>query len=156
MPRAAIPIVFMLLFLRVCADASDKKPVTFQTVAMGEIEDTAATKAGFRTKLWSFAHFGFTTFKASVGNTLTVFYDDFNKAEEAKRFLNWKLSKAFEVLSQTTKTDPNGRPAEYHVELVPEAQRSDVEVMWVVGTAVHWIRARTLEDARELERQYRN
>jgi hypothetical protein len=137
------------------AARADEKPLTFRTIAMGEIDDTRATSAGFCTRSWSYAHFGMTLFKVSNGNALTVYYGDFIKPEEAKRFLDWKANKSFKVLSQSTKTDPNGKSIEYRMELVPESDRADVELMWVVGVAVHWIHARTLQDAVELERQYR-
>jgi hypothetical protein len=151
---AAIAVV--LLLSGVSAKCTDKEPLTFQNAAMGEIEDKAATNAGFRTRSWSGAHFGFTTYKASNGSALAVYYDDFNKPEEAKRFLDWKAAKAFKVLSQSTKKDTDGKPIKYRVELVPASDRSDVEVMWVVGVAVHWISARTLDDALAFEKLYRD
>ena len=152
---AGTAIAAVLLLSGVSAKCTDKKPLTFQMVAMGEIEDKAATNAGFQTRWWSGAHFGFTGYKASNGNALAIYYDDFDKPEEAKRFLDWKAAKAFKVLSQSTKRDTDGKPIEYRVELVPESDRSDVEVMWVVGVAVHWIYARTVDDALVLEKLYR-
>ena len=122
---------------------------------MGEIEDTNATKAGFHTRWWSNAHFGFTAFKASNGNSLTVFYDDFTTPEEAKRFLDWKVENSAKVLSRSTKTDADGKPIEFRAELLPESGPAYVEVIWVVGVAVHWIRASSIDDALELEKQYR-
>ena len=77
-----------------------------------------------------------------------VLYDDFTTAEEAKRFFEWKSGRAFKVLKKTTKTDAKGKTIEYHAELVPEDDHSEVEVMWVVGVSVHMVRARSLEDAR--------
>jgi hypothetical protein len=64
--------------------------------------------------------------------------------------------KAFKVLSQSTKRDTDGKPIKYRVELIPASDRADVEVMWVVGGAVHWISARTLDDALALEKLYRD
>src|SRR5215467_8977259 len=98
------------------AASANEKPLTFRTISMGEIEDTQATKAGFRTRGWSHAHFGVTLFKASNGNALEVFYDDFDKPVEAKRFMDWKAKKSRKILSQSTKTDPNGKIIEYRVE----------------------------------------
>lgn len=155
MSHTMTAIAVVLLLSGVSAKCTDKKPLTFQKVAMGEIEDKAATNAGFQTRWWSGAHFGFTGYKASNGNALAIYYDDFDKPEEAKRFLDWKAAKAFKVLSQSTKRDTDGKPIEYRVELVPESDRSDVEVMWVVGVAVHWIHARTVDDALVLEKLYR-
>jgi len=156
MPRTMAAIAVGLLLSGVWAKCTDKKPLTFQNVAMGEIEDKAATNAGFQTRWWSGAHFGFTAYRASNGNSLAVYYDDFNKPEEAKRFLDWKADKAFKVLSKSTKRDVDDKPIEYRVELVPDSDRSDVEVVWVVGVAVHWIHARTLDYALVLEKLYRN
>ena len=121
---------------------------------MGEIEDKEATKAGFHTKGWTGAHFGFTSFKASNGKGLLVIYDDFETREEAKRFFDWKVERSFRVLSKTAKTDPNGN-AEYRAELTPELNHQGVELMWVVGRSVHVVRADNLEDASEFEQWYR-
>jgi hypothetical protein len=129
-------IAVMLLLSGFSARCADKKPLTFKNASMGEIEDMVATNAGFQTRGWSGAHFGFTTYKASNGNTLAVYYDDFNKPEEAKRFLDWKVDKGFKVLSQSTNRNADGKSTEYRVELVPQSGRTDVEVMWVVGVTV--------------------
>ncbi len=98
MSHTMTAIAVVLLLSGVSAKCTDKKPLTFQKVAMGEIEDKAATNAGFQTRWWSGAHFGFTGYKASNGNALAIYYDDFDKPEEAKRFLigkQLKLSKCF-------------------------------------------------------------
>jgi hypothetical protein len=149
---AAIAVV--LLLSSRSAKCADKKPLTYQRVAMGEIEDKAATSAGFHTRRWPEAHFGFTTYKASNGNALMVFYDDLDTPEDAKRFLDWKSGKAFKVLAINENRDADGKPIKYRVELVPESDRSNVEVMWVVGVTVHWINARTLDDALAFEKLY--
>jgi hypothetical protein len=155
MHRTIAATTVALLLSGVPAECAHKKALTFQSGSMGEIEDKPATDAGFHTRWWSVAHFGFTVLKASNGSTLTVYYDDFTKPEEAKRFLDWNADKSFKVLSRSTKTHADSKQIEYRAELVPEWDHSDVEVMWVVGVAVHWIDAPTLEDALELERQYR-
>ena len=95
-------------------------------------------------------------FRASDGNALTVYYDDFAKPDEAKRFFDWKAGKASQVLLRSMQTDADGKPVEYRAEFVPERKRRYVEVMWVVGVAVHWIGASNLDDALELEWQYRH
>jgi len=86
---------------------------------------------------------------------LIIFYDDFTTAEEAKRFFEWKSGRAFKVLTKTSKRDAKGKTTEYHAELVPEDDHSDVEVIWVVGVSVHIVRDRNLADARIFEKQYR-
>jgi hypothetical protein len=123
---------------------------------MGEIEDKDATKAGFRTKGWTEAHFGFTSFKTSNGRGVLVIYDDFQSREEATRFFEWKVGRAFRVLSKTVKTDSTGNAVEYRAELSPAASDQDKEVMWVVGLSMHVISATNLDDALELERWYRH
>jgi hypothetical protein len=145
-------IAAALLLSGVSAQCTDKESLTFRVVAMGEIEDKAATNAGFHTQSWSGAHFGVTTYKAPHGSALAAYYGDFDNPEEAKRFLDWKAATAFKVLSQSTKRDTNGKPVKYRVELVPASDRPDVEVVWVVGVAVHWISARTLDDALAFEK----
>ena len=145
-------LAVMLLLSSLSARSADN----YRCVAMGEIDDKAATNAGFQTKGWSYAHFGFTACKASNGNGWTVFYDDFDKPAEAQRFLDFKAGSAFKVLSRSTKKDADGKPVKYRVELIPKADRSEVDVMWVVGVTVHWITARSLEDATAFEKLYGN
>jgi hypothetical protein len=132
-------------------------PLTFQNVAMGEIEDKRATEAGFRTHGWPQAHFGFTVFKEPDGTALTVYYDDFASPDEAKQFFNWKAHEASQVLWRDTQTDADGKPIayRYRAEFSPHRRRHYVEVMWVVGAAVHWIESADVKDALELEGQYR-
>jgi hypothetical protein len=156
MSRAMAAIAGVLLLSSLLANGADKKVLTYKIVVMGEIEDKAATKAGFHTKWWPDAHFGFTTYKASDGSALAVYYDDFDRPEDGKRFLDWKAANAFKVLSQSTKRNARGKPVKYRVELIPESDRSNVEVMWVVGAAVHWISARTLDGALAFEKLYGN
>jgi hypothetical protein len=91
--------------------ADQVNPLTFQNVAMGEIEDKPATEAGFRTRGGSDAHFGFTVFKTSHSNALTVYYGDFANSDEAKRFFDWKAHQAPQVW-RDTRTDADGKPIE--------------------------------------------
>lgn len=137
--------------------ANQVNPLTFQNVAMGEIQDKLATEAGFRTRGWSYAHFGFTEFKIPKGNALTVYYDDFVNPDEAKRFFDWKARKASQILWRDTQTDADGNPIEYRysAEFASRGKRRSVEVMWVVGATVHWIDSADLAEADELEGQYR-
>lgn len=132
------------------------KPLRFQLVSMGEINDTEATNAGFRTHWWDEAHFGFNSYKASDGEGLILFYDDFTNAEEATRFFEWKSGRAFTILERTSKRNTKGKTTEYHAELVPGDDHSDFEVIWVVGISVHIVRDRKLADARIFEKQYRH
>lgn len=156
MRRAIATISIPFLLSPVPANGQGKKPLTFEVLSMGEIKDKAATDAGFKTKLWSYAHFGFTEFRASNGSGAMVYYDDFSTPEEAKKFLDWSTARAFKVLSQSTKTDAHGKPMEYRAAFIPDYNHSLVERMWVVGTDVHWIRASTLQDALKLEKWYRH
>lgn len=133
------------------------RPLTFQNGAMGEIEYNPATKAGFQTRGWHSAHFGFSLFKTPDGNALTVYYDNFATPDEAKRFFDWKAQKASQVLWRDTETDADGKPVghRYRAEFAPQGKQRYMEVMWVVGASVHWIDAADLHEAIELEGQYR-
>jgi len=133
------------------------QPLTFQNGAMDEIGYKPATEAGFQTRGRHDAHFGFTVFKLPNGNALTVYYDDFATPDEAKRFFDWKAQRASQVLWRDTKTDADGKPVgyRYRAESAPHGKRRDMEVMWVLGAAVHWIDAADLREAIELEGQYR-
>lgn len=137
--------------------ADHVKPLTFQNVARGEIEYKAATEAGFRTRGWPLAHFGFTVFKASTGKAVTVNYGDFANADEAKRFFDWKAHKASLILWRSTQTDGDGKPIgyRYRADVAPQRKRRYVEFMWVVGVAVQWIASADFDEALELEGQYR-
>lgn len=136
--------------------ADHVKPLTFHNVAKGEIEYKRATEAGFRTREGD-AHFRFTVFKADNGKALTVYHDDFANPDEAKRFFDWKVQKASQVLWRDTQTDGGGKTIgyRYHAELPPQRKRRYLEFMWVVGTAVQWIDSAELDYAMELEGQYK-
>jgi len=130
---------------------------TFQKVEMGDIEYKPATAAGFRTRGGPDAHFGFTVFKTASGSALTLYYGVFANPDEAKRFFDWKANKASQVMWRDTQADALGKPIEYRyrAEFAPQQKPRFAEVMWVVGGAVHWIDSADLEDAVELEGQYR-
>jgi len=123
---------------------------------VGEIDISEATNAGFRTHGWPDAHFGFAALKASNGEGLTVYYGDFDTAEEARRFLDWKASNSFKLISRSTEKDANSNLIEYRAQVLPELDRTDLELIWVVGMSVHWIRGHTLKNALELERQWKH
>jgi hypothetical protein len=137
--------------------ADQVHPLTFQNVAIGEIEDKPATEAGFRTRGWPHAHFAFTVFKAANGRALTVYHDNFANPDEAKRFFDWKAHKASQVLWRSTQTDGDGKPIgyRYRAEVAPQRKRRHLEFMWVVGAAVQWIDSADLDEALDLEGQYR-
>lgn len=154
MNRAITAIAAAALLVQTLAVCAQEKSLTFKNRSMGEIDDTQATKAGFRSPAFGYAHFGFTNFKASNGEALMMLYGEFRNPEEAKHYFDWKVGRASKVLSQAMKTNHKDMTSEYRAELVPESDHSGVEVMWVVGVAVHVIRARKLADALELESQY--
>lgn len=137
--------------------ADHVNPLTFHNLETGEIEYKAATEAGFRTRGWPHAHFGFAVFKASTGKAVTVNYGDFATPGEAKRFFDWKAHKASLVLWRDTQKDGNGNPIgyRYRAEVAPQRKRRNVEFLWVVGVAVQWIDSADFDEALELEGQYR-
>ena len=155
MNRIIRAIAAAALLVQTLAVRAEDKSLIFKSGSMGEINDTQATKAGFHSPVFSYAHFGFTNFKASNGESLMVLYGDFRNPEEANRFLDWTVGRAFKVLSPVTTTHAKDT-TEYRAEIVPESNHSGVEVIWVIGVAVHRIRARKLADALELESQYRH
>jgi len=154
MNRAITAIASAVLLVQTLAVRAEERSLTFKNGSMGEIDDAQATKAGFRSPVFDYAHFGFTNFKASNGETLMMLYGDFRSPEEAKHYFDWKVGRASKVLSQAMKTNQKDMRTEYRAELVPESDHSGIEVMWVVGATVHVIRARKLADALELEREY--
>ena len=150
MNRALSAIAVATLLLQILAVRAEEKPLTFESGSMGEIDDTQATKAGFRSPVFGYAHFGFTNFKASNGDGLMVLYGDFRNPEEARRYLDWKVGRSAKILSKAAKTGTT----ETRVEIVPDSDHSEVDVVWVVGPVVHVICAHELSDALELEKQY--
>ena len=154
MNRIIAAIAAASLLLQTLAVRAEDKSVVFKSSgSMGEINDTQATKAGFRSPVFSYAHFGFTNFKASNGESLMVLYGDFRDPEEARRYLDWRVGRASKVLSPVMTTHVKDA-TEYRAEIVPESNHSAVDVIWVVGVTVHVIRAKNLASALELERQY--
>lgn len=113
MNRALGAIAVATLLLQVLVVRAEEKSLTFERRSMGEIDDTQATKAGFRSPVFGYAHFGFTNFKASNGDGLMALYGEFRNAEEARRDLDWKVGRASKILSRSAKT----RTTETRVEL---------------------------------------
>ena len=153
----------LLLYTVLMFSASLASPTAFNKensirvdfVSVGQINDTQATDAGFHTRGSSVAHFSFDSYRAANGDLLTVLYHDFDTPEEARRFFEWKVGRAFKVLAQEDKTDAASESTLYRAEFVPERDHSQVELMWVGGGSVHIVRARNLEYARGLEKLYR-
>ncbi len=107
-----------LLFLASLAAGDDKKTLTFSLTVMGEIEDTAATKAGFHTSHFNTTHLGFHTYEASDGEKVFSHSGHFTDKFEAQRYYDWNLDhRAAEVVRRGDKPDRDGsavgRRAEY-------------------------------------------
>ena len=154
MNRVITAIAAAALLVQAPAVCAEDKSLIFKDGSMGEIDDTQATKAGFRSPVFGYAHFGFTNFKTANGEPLMMLYGDFRNPEEAKHYFDWKVGRASKVFSQATKTNQKDMTTEYRAEFVPESGHRGVEVMWVAGVTVHAIRAQKLTDALELESQY--
>ncbi len=136
-------------------DSDETKPLTFSLTLMGEIEDTAATKAGFHTSYFRTAHLGFSEFKASDGEKVVIHHGYFETADEARRFFDWTLEKrAAHVVRQGDKVDRHGKTVGQRAEylLKSDSKTKTWVVMWTDGVSFSLVTAPTLECALELEK----
>jgi hypothetical protein len=127
----------------------------FRPTIAGEIDDGDATKAGFHTVSSSRTHLGFTGYEG-CGQTMTVQYGEFSSSQEAKRFFDWKVSKALKVFTQGTKADSDGKQIGYRAEVMVGPKQDALALMWTHGAMFRVIYSRSLTSARTLERQYGN
>ncbi len=109
------------MLLAALAVAQERNPITFRLTLMGEIEDTAGTKAGFHTSYFRTTHLGFNEYDASNGEKVAINNGEFTSAEEARRYFDWMLkSWAAESIRQGDKLNPDGknvgRRAEFSVK----------------------------------------
>jgi hypothetical protein len=156
-PVAAM--VGVVLLLASLAVGDDKQPLTFHLTVMGEIEDTAATKAGFHTANFRTTHLGFHKYEASDGEQVFIDNGDFKYADEAARYFDWTLEKkAAQVVTEEDKRGPDGKAVGRRAEFLAKSATKEKTwvVMWTEGERFHLISAPTLECALVLERQSRN
>lgn len=89
----------------------------FRATLAGEIDDGEATKAGFHTARSSRTHLGFTVYEG-CGENMTVTYAEFSSSQDANRYLNWNMSKALKVFTQSSKADSDGKQIGYRAEVL--------------------------------------
>jgi len=126
---------------------STGKRLEFRIVMMGEMIDEEATKAGFRTPLFSDGtHLGFTDFDASDGVRV--------HAEEAKRYFDREVAGSSRILAQGKRTDPKGKSVGYRAEVLLAPDQKESAVMWTNGAMFRRIISKSLPDAMELAKRY--
>ena len=135
-------------------EESVSKTLKFRVVVMGESVDREAAKAGFRTAGSSETHLSFTLFDASDGEKLQIQTAQFLSDEEAKRYFDWTVARAYKVFHQGTKTDAKGRSVGHRAEVMVDPHQKDLAVMWTDGASFRQILAYSLADAEELEKRY--
>jgi hypothetical protein len=136
-------------------DKSTGKRLEFRIVMMGEIIDEEATKAGFRTPLFSDeTHLGFTDFEASNGETVHAEDCEFRSPEEAKRYFDWRVSRSSKVLTQSIKADSKGKSVGFRAEVLLAPDQKQSAVMWTNGATFRQILSKSLADAMELAKRY--
>jgi hypothetical protein len=86
--RAITAIAAAALLAQTPAVRAEDKSLTFKARSMGEIDDTQATKAGFRSPVFGYAHFGFTNFKASNGEPLMVLYTATSETQKKRSIVS--------------------------------------------------------------------
>jgi hypothetical protein len=121
---------------------------------MGEIDDKAATDAGFRTSFFTYAPIGFTDLESSDGEKISVRSGYFNTADEARKYFDWNLERAAHVVTQGDKTDRDGKTVGRRAELLLKSgQKTWAAVMWTYGDMFRVVYAPTLDCALEVEKQ---
>lgn len=52
------------------------------------------------------------------GENMTVTYAEFSSSQDANRYLNWNMSKALKVFTQSSKADSDGKQIGYRAEVL--------------------------------------
>jgi hypothetical protein len=138
---------------------SGKVQAQFDTVSVGEVIDDEGTKLGFKTSGMTETVLGFTIFKASDGEKLTVKHGIFRSSEEAQRYFARMLADSAKISKQEQTLDKGGASVGWRAEVVlaPEKFGSNSSaVMWTEGEHFRVIIYRVHSDALELEKKYRH
>lgn len=159
MKRRVALSVSLALLLTSSAIGDEKQTLTFHPTIMGEMEDAAATKAGFHTSHFRTTHLGFHKYDASDGEQVEIHNGNFVNADQAKGYFDWNLqNRAAQVARQGDKPDPDGKTVGHRAEFLVKSETKEKiwVVMWTDGEQFHLITAPTLECARALEKLCRN
>lgn len=155
--KFAIAVITAVLLISALPALSDEKHMlTFTETVRGEMEDTAATKAGFRTVLFGFAHLSFTSYDVSDGEKLFLSHGEFRSADEAKRYFDWMLKRqTAQSIQQGDKTDHDGNIIGRRAEFVLNSEDKEKAgiIIWTQGVHVILVSAPTLACVQEFERQ---
>jgi hypothetical protein len=156
--HAIAVVAAVILLFTPHVDSGEKKTLTFTLTVRGEMEDGAATKAGFRTDLFDYVHLSFTNYDASDGEKVIIYHGQFRTTDEAKRYFDWMFKrnkrKAAQVKSKGDKTDRDGKTVGRRAEfLLKDEEETEWIVMWAQGVHFILISAPTIECAEEVERQ---
>jgi hypothetical protein len=119
--------------------------IVFENTLMGEMRDEDGV------------HMGFTNFRASDGNTLTVLYEDFGSPATAEAFLEKQIAKAAKVVDRKNKLGPDGTVVGERAEITVRlsAEKAIPAVLWTDGVKFHEIYSTSRDSVLELERVYR-
>jgi hypothetical protein len=119
--------------------------IGFENTSMGELRDEDGV------------HLGFTNFRASDGNTVTVLYEDFGSPATAEAFLEKQIAKAATVVERKDKLGPDGRVVGERAEITLglSAEKAVPAVLWTDGVKFHEIYSTSRDSVLELERVYR-
>jgi hypothetical protein len=152
MKPALVAALATLLLLVPPIAQSDDRPLTFSLARMGDMFDKQAAAAGFRTKIPSGVHLGFKEFEAPDGEKLWTHDGEFRTAEEANKYMNWKIHKlAVRGLKETNELNNEGivvgRRVEFWIESAPN--KKTWVVMWTESTKFFIVEAPTRESALE-------
>jgi hypothetical protein len=136
-------------------DKAARKRLEFHLLSLCDAIDADATKAGFRTALFSNVHLGCSKFRAPDGEVLVEYDTEFRSADEAIRYLDWEVARSVKVIRRGVKLDRKGNSVGRRAEVELTSDQSYSVLMWTHGAFFHLIQAKSRADAEELERRER-
>ena len=126
---------------------STSKRLEFRIIAMAEIIDQEATKAGFRSDGFPLVHLGSSKVEASDGEILITENGEFRSPEEAKRYFDRKVARSSKILTHGVKKDSKGKSVGYRAEVLLAPDQKESAVLWTNGAWFSQITAKSLPDA---------
>jgi hypothetical protein len=99
--------------------------------------------------------FGFTNYRASDGASLTVSYNTFPDAAQAKAWFEKEVTRSTKVVERGPKKDGTGKVVGKRAQIVPAKPNEKlVAIIWTDGRSLHEVQSTSLRDALEFERVY--
>jgi len=146
----AAAVALALWFAPAGAYAGGEKPLKFSVSAMAEAVDGNATEAGFRTESGNECRLALTSFNVSNGEGAAMVSAYFATADEANRYLDWRLKSDGEIKKQGPNTIAGKLVGRRAVVLL---KTNGWEVIWTYGSTFRSFTSVELSVALELEKR---